>query len=389
MTVPLLNFGPIDPIGAFQRGRDDRRNERALDALAGHYGGGSAEPQSNNPISMLVGALTGQPAPARGGSQAPQVASAGQRSSLPPGDVLRTLLQAPATRQFGVSLLKAHQAGEQGPEFAEPFVDDRGNLVQVGRDGRYHILQEADSGPDPTALQRNLSAAGLEPGSPEYQDAILKGTQRGTTIKIDQRAQGEFAKKVGAENAKRFFGRREGALDAAKSLQSTAEAKKLLDSGVITGFGANYAVAFGKALQQVGINLAPDAIANTEAFAASRAQEVGRIIKLFGAGTGLSDADREFATKAAAGQITLTEASIRRILDINERAARNIISRFNRDAQRVPEGVSSFPLTVDLEHPEGGSGGGDVPTVQTPDEARRLPSGTRFRTPDGRIKVVP
>lgn len=32
---------------------------------------------------------------------------------------------------------------------------------------------------------------------------------------------------------------------------------------------------------------------------------------------------------------------------------------------------------------------GAVPTVSTPEEASRLPSGTRFRTPDGRIKVRP
>lgn len=33
--------------------------------------------------------------------------------------------------------------------------------------------------------------------------------------------------------------------------------------------------------------------------------------------------------------------------------------------------------------------GADMPTVATPDEAMRLPSGTRFRTPDGRVKVRP
>lgn len=35
------------------------------------------------------------------------------------------------------------------------------------------------------------------------------------------------------------------------------------------------------------------------------------------------------------------------------------------------------------------TGGGDIPTVRTPEEAMRLPSGTRFRTPNGQIKVVP
>ena len=35
-----------------------------------------------------------------------------------------------------------------------------------------------------------------------------------------------------------------------------------------------------------------------------------------------------------------------------------------------------------------GTGDG-LPTVSSPSEAAKLPSGTRFRTPDGRIKVVP
>lgn len=38
----------------------------------------------------------------------------------------------------------------------------------------------------------------------------------------------------------------------------------------------------------------------------------------------------------------------------------------------------------------GGQGGGDgLPVVSSPAEAARLPKGTRFRTPDGRVKVVP
>lgn len=36
-----------------------------------------------------------------------------------------------------------------------------------------------------------------------------------------------------------------------------------------------------------------------------------------------------------------------------------------------------------------GGGAERLPTVRTPEEARRLPSGTRFRTPSGQIKIVP
>jgi hypothetical protein len=139
--------------------------------------------------------------------------------------------------------------------------------------------------------------------------------------------------------------RRSAASDAQLSLESSEAALKLLDEGVISGFGADFRLGMGKALQQVGVRLADDEIANTEAFIATRAQEVGRIIKLFGAGTGLSDADREYATKAAAGTVAMNEESIRRIIDINNRAARNVIDSYNALAAPLA-GRGSIPVEI-------------------------------------------
>jgi hypothetical protein len=51
------------------------------------------------------------------------------------------------------------------------------------------------------------------------------------------------------------------------------------------------------------------------------------------------------------------------------------------------------PMEEILRSPGGRSGaapaGGDMPLVQDPADARRLPPGTRFRTPDGRVLEVP
>jgi hypothetical protein len=33
----------------------------------------------------------------------------------------------------------------------------------------------------------------------------------------------------------------------------------------------------------------------------------------------------------------------------------------------------------------GGGGGGALPVVSSPDQARKLPAGTKFKTPDGRV----
>jgi hypothetical protein len=168
----------------------------------------------------------------------------------------------------------------------------------------------------------------------------------GTTINVNGAGEKAFASELGKKSAEDFLERQSAARDAVASIESTDQALKLLNSGAFTGIGADYLVQAGKALQRIGITFADDAIKNTEAFAATRAQEVGRIIKLFGAGTGLSDADRDFATRAAAGDVTLNEQSIRKILDINSRAARNVIARYNADAAQVDPNIVPFDLRL-------------------------------------------
>lgn len=48
-----------------------------------------------------------------------------------------------------------------------------------------------------------------------------------------------------------------------------------------------------------------------------------------------------------------------------------------------PRGAPSVPQQQGF----GATPGGDIPTVSTPEEAMKLPPGTQFRTPDGRLKV--
>jgi hypothetical protein len=51
--------------------------------------------------------------------------------------------------------------------------------------------------------------------------------------------------------------------------------------------------------------------------------------------------------------------------------------------------LRSMPTYRDLHPSAGGSRGSSIPTVKTPQEAMALPPGTKFRTPDGRLKVRP
>ncbi len=189
-----------------------------------------------------------------------------------------------------------------------------------------------------------------------------------------------FDEKLGADLGAQIGEARTAATDAQLSLAASQEALNLLDKGMITGFGADFRLGMGKALQQVGVNLADDAIANTEAFVATRALEVGRLIKLFGAGTGLSDADREYATKAAAGSIDLNEDSIRRIIEINNRAAQNVIDKYNMLAAPLA-GRGSIPEVIIPGGQQGANAGG-LPTPKTQAEFDDLPIGALYVDPD-------
>jgi hypothetical protein len=122
-----------------------------------------------------------------------------------------------------------------------------------------------------------------------------------------------------------------------ENLRYLNDSQRLLDEGVITGVGAEWITGLGNVLQErLGIDMG-DAVSNTEAFAASMANQAIAVMgsgKL-GGGTGLSDNDLKFAQKMAASEITLSERAIRRIMSINRRAMRYQIKEHNRKAKKV------------------------------------------------------
>lgn len=179
-------------------------------------------------------------------------------------------------------------------------------------------------------------------------DLVARETT-GDTFNIGQEGSA-FDKSVGKAFGKDFVTRRADALDATKSLNTSNEAIDLLNKGIITGTGAQFITSFGKALKKVsgGLYKGTDE-ANTEAYMANQAKAVANIIKAFGAGTGLSDADREYAEKAAAGKVTMTEESLRKIIDINNRASRYVIEDYNKDAAILNKrGTIPFDLSVEI-----------------------------------------
>ena len=114
--------------------------------------------------------------------------------------------------------------------------------------------------------------------------------------------QSSFLKGVGEKAAGQLDGLQTSADSAAKMLGSINKLKPLLSNpAFIAGTLGDARLVVAKALGLPGAT-------DTQAYFAAVGEQVAERIKAFGAGTGLSDADREFAKQIAAGSIELTPA---------------------------------------------------------------------------------
>lgn len=175
-----------------------------------------------------------------------------------------------------------------------------------------------------------------------YEGAIYEKPAQ--TINVGD-PQGAFEKELGKKQGEAIVASKASADESVQIINTINEGRSIIKQGMVSGFGANALVSIGQALKQSGIDFGGDATSNSQAYAANMAQNVGRVIKQFGAGTGLSDADREYAAKMSAGEISLDEKSLLKILDINEKAARNIINKHNKEAKGIKSPIN---LIVEL-----------------------------------------
>lgn len=159
------------------------------------------------------------------------------------------------------------------------------------------------------------------------------------------------------------------ARSAITGLNSLREAKAAVEGGIISGAGADARLG----LQKVGALLGvadPSVIENTETFRAAIAPQVAAVMKATVGSTQISNADREFAERAAGGSINLDERSIRRLVDIMERAgAASVQSHMERLDKVYPEGQgfererALFGVTLPEIAPAAPAPGGAEPSI--------------------------
>jgi len=174
------------------------------------------------------------------------------------------------------------------------------------------------------------------PGSfVDYQKEIGASKRASQTTNVYPGSKG--ITKLAEKQAASLTTRQDEAQDDIVGVQNIHSAAERIKSGMITGFGGNLKLNLARFAEFAGLGGkdANEKIANTETYMAQMGNEVGRVIKQFGAGTGLSDADREYAEKIVGGRISLNEKSLMRILQIQEKVYRARITAHNKRAGQV------------------------------------------------------
>ena len=200
---------------------------------------------------------------------------------------------------------------EGGDATLKAFVDSSGNeiMLEVDKQGRVK---------DPTTGQKKRASE-------------LKLTPAVGRTQVENIA--NFKDEVLAEEGIKYFkDLHESTVTVVQTLNNIEEVLPLTDE-MIAGATAQPELFVRRIRSEfsefLGIDPSDPALQNTEAYIALAAPRVADIITAFGAGTGLSDADREFAAKAAAGDISMTPQSLQRILKILKKAAENKLGMYN------------------------------------------------------------
>ena len=127
------------------------------------------------------------------------------------------------------------------------------------------------------------------------------------------------------------------AYQAVDGIYINDQSMDIFDKGIILGKFGEMRLQIAKGLEALGMSSekAKEVTANTQAYLAYRGNAVANIIQAFGAGTGLSDQDRKYATAMAGGEIEMSELAVKKILEIERKMYVNTIETNNEAVSRM------------------------------------------------------
>lgn len=226
--------------------------------------------------------------------------------------------------------------------------------------------------------------------APKEQLDLAKGQAALAKAADEARISQQFGSLPPAQVFEEMNKSKDEALKARNSLIAANEARKAINAGAITGYGAESKLDLAKLIVSLGGKDTGDRIKNTEVFRATIAPIIAGMRAATTGSGNFSDADRNFLERAAGGQITLDGDSIRHIMDLVERGSRLTLDTHQTKMDALfpnhPQGKALFG--VDAPQIEKGPPLAPV-QVNTIEEARRLTPGTTIILPDGRMGKVP
>lgn len=233
---------------------------------------------------------------------------------------------------------------------------EEADALLKGRTGKLEAWQDVDGNIKPVNVndfglvyndQTNkyvkASELGLVRKAPQVQEVIDAGQEVGV-------------KAMAEANVTNFVELNTKAQDARNMIELIDRQTGRLEGGMPTGLAANVELNLRRFGELIGLPYDP-AVTNAETFVSEAGKIVADQIKDFGSGTGLSDADREYAKLIAAADITTQQEALLALLKIRRRAMVETVQNFNKvraaTARRVGEqNMTSFPSITMPEEPE-------------------------------------
>ena len=322
-------------------------------------------------------ALTAQLLQASGPSRLPQSGfqALGQGMAAAQGSENDYLGNALRMRLLAAQLDKPVQL-TPGAQLVSPFGDVLAqNPKSIGPTGQTGSLQEIDRidawrashgqpplNPESYLAQKRQTTQDLQNYN-QYLANLKPGETPMSLQEYTTQLKGSIAsaQQLGDVGMKRLDTQYTDATKAVQSLDAIHQARELLSAGIRSGTAATLRQNIGRALDTLlGRQTDEQSLtSNTDAYVANAGRLVGQVIRAFGSGTGLSDADRQYAAQIAGGSIELTQGALKRLMDIQEKVQKYSIDQYNRQYAKLADkysNVSDFyeevkPFTYQTELP--------------------------------------
>ena len=251
-------------------------------------------------------------------------------------------------RMAGFTPAQITAMGTLSSEDANDLLKGRTGKLEAWQDNQGYIqaVNVNDFGlvySDQTNTYVKASELGLVRKAPQVQEVIDAGQSVGTEAMAEA-------------NVKNFVELNTKAQDARNMIELIDRQVGKLEGGMPTGLAANVELNLRRFGELIGLPYDP-AVTNAETFISEAGKIVADQIKDFGSGTGLSDADREYAKLIAAADITTQQEALFSLLKIRRNAVVRTVENFNKvrtaTAKRVGEqNMTSFPSITMPEEPK-------------------------------------